>query len=61
MSVTSMTRTYTTDRDLEGPGRRVEGREEGRRPRGGFGVPTASETPAGESTILVRFEGLKTG
>ena len=37
MSVTSMTRTYTTDRDLEGPGRRVEGREEGRRPRGGLG------------------------
>ena len=56
-----MARTYSTDRDLEGPGRRVEGQEEGRRPRGGFGVPTASETPAGESTILVRFEGLKTG
>ena len=40
----TMTRTNSTDRDLEGPGRRVEGREDGRRPRGGLGVPTASET-----------------
>ena len=57
----TMTRTNSTDRDLEGPGRRVEGREEGRRPRGGLGVPTASEIPAGESTIQARFGGLKTG